>query len=334
MDTLMPRAVALFSGGLDSRLAVRLMQEQGIEVDALYVETLFRCCKAQASQAAAELGVRLLVHSVGEDYLELIRRPAYGYGKGANPCVDCRIFMARLARNCMEQLGACVVVTGEVLGQREMSQKRVDLDRISRQSGLEDRLLRPLSARLLAPTLPERQGQIDRSRLCAFSGRGRRELIALAGRLGIGTTAGPSPGCRLAEPHFAVRVRDLLLHHPAASRWQFDLLAAGRHARIDGLTKIVMGRNADDNAALEQLYNRQDAEPGALLVPADFPGPSVLVVGAATPWALELAGALMLRYSKSTGPHHAHLRRGRLDAAELVTIRPGEAADGVSWLGG
>jgi len=313
-------------------LAVRLMQEQGIEVDALYVQTLFRCCKAQAAQAAAELRVRLLVHSAGEDYLELIRQPAYGYGKGVNPCVDCRIFMARLARKCMDQLGACVVVTGEVLGQREMSQKRIDLDRIARQSGLEDRLLRPLSARLLAPTLPERQGQIDRSRLCAFSGRGRRELIALARRLGIGTTPGPSSGCRLAEAHFAGRVRDLLLHHPAATRWQFELLAAGRHARIDASTKIVVGRNADDNAALEQLYKRQDAEPGALLIPAGFPGPSVLVAGGAPPWALELAGALMLRYSKSAGPHHAHVRRGRLEAAELVAIRSREAANEISWL--
>ena len=328
----MPRAVALFSGGLDSMLAVRLMQEQGIEVDALYVQTLFRCCKAQAAQAAAELGVRLLVHFAGEDYLELIRRPAHGYGKGANPCVDCRIFMARVARQCMDQLGACVVVTGEVLGQREMSQKRIDLDRIARQSGLEDRLLRPLSARLLAPTLPERLGQIDRSKLCAFSGRGRRELIALARRLGIGTTAGPSSGCRLAEAHFAVRVRDLLVHHPAATRWQFELLAVGRHARIDASTRIVVGRNADDNAALERLFERQDAEPGALLIPADFPGPSVLVAGGRAPLALELAGALMLRYSKFEGPHHAHLRRGRLDAAELLAIRPREAANEPSWL--
>jgi hypothetical protein len=328
----MLRAVALFSGGLDSMLAVRLMQVQGFEVHALHVATLFRCCKVQAAEAASRLGVRLVVQSVADDYLDLIRRPAHGYGKAANPCVDCRIYMARTARLWMDELAACVVVSGEVLGQREMSQKRIDLDRIAGESGLEGRLLRPLSARLLAPTLPEREGKVDRAKLYAFSGRGRRELIALAGRLGIGTIPGPSSGCRLAEVAFAPRVRDLLTHHPAATRWQFELLGVGRHVRIDPQTKIVVGRNAEENAVLERFADRSDAEPCALMIPAGFAGPHVVVVGRVTPQALELAGALMLRYAKSPRPQQARVRPAQLDSADMTTIRRLEAADALSPL--
>jgi hypothetical protein len=318
----MPRAIALFSGGLDSTLAVRVMQEQGFEVEALNVRTVLRCCHAPAAEAAARLGVRLHIVPVGDDYLEIIRQPRHGYGKGVNPCVDCRIYMARLARRWMDELGATLVISGEVLGQREMSQKRVDLDRIAQQSGLADRLLRPLSAQLLAPTLAEREGLVDRSKLYAFNGRGRRPLIELATRLGVECVPSPSPGCPLAEVGFAPRVRDLLEHQPTATRWEFELLAVGRHFRVaDG--KIVVGRNAEQNAALESFWSRKDAPEAALWVPRSFNGPSALAIGPATPELARWTAALLLRYAKIAGPAEAEVRRAE-GASQLVAIEPSE----------
>ena len=159
-------------------LAIRLMQEQDIEVQALNFRTLFTCCQDNASQAARELGVKLTVVAEDDDYLELIRKPRFGYGKGANPCVDCRIYMFQIARRFMSQVNASFVVSGELLGQRPMSQKRRDLERIEHHSELQGLLLRPLSAKLLPETQPEIAGIVDRSRLLGFHGRGRKPLIS------------------------------------------------------------------------------------------------------------------------------------------------------------
>ena len=318
----MRRAIALFSGGLDSMLAVRILQEQGFLVDALNVRTTYACCKLPAAQAAAALGVELTVLSVGDDYLELIRRPQHGYGRGLNPCVDCRIYMASLAKRLMLQRDACVVVTGEILGQRPKSQKRVALSLVERESGLEGRLLRPLSARLLAPTIPECQGLVDRQRLYAFSGRSRKGLIQLAGQLGISAISGTSTGCALTVASFAPRVGDLLRFHPRASRWDFELLKVGRHLRIDAQTKVVLGRNATENAGLEESFSRSDAAECTLLIPETFQGPDALVVGPAGDPTLRLAGALMLRYTRRYAPADAQARVIHANATHLMRILP------------
>ena len=255
----MPRAVVLFSGGLDSMLSLRILQEQGLEVEALNVRTIYACCRATAAQTAVAMGARLTVLSVGDDYLDVIRNPLYGYGKGVNPCIDCRIYMCRMAKQFMQEVGACVVATGEILGQRPMSQKRDHLRVIARRSGLEGRLLRPLSAKLLEPTVTEREGSIDRQRLYDFNGRGRKRLIELAHLLGVPQIPSPSTGCALTEPLFAPRVRDLMQHDPLAVRWDFELLSYGRHLRFDVQTKVVIGRNASENAALRSFALREDA---------------------------------------------------------------------------
>ncbi len=201
MAAMSVRAVALLSGGLDSMLAIRVLQEQGVEVEALNFQTLFTCCQGQAAQAASELGVRLSVLSTDDSYLDLIRRPQHGYGRGANPCVDCRIYMFRAAARWMAETAADMVISGEIVGQRPMSQKKRDLAVIARRCGLEDRLLRPLSAKLLPPTLPERTGLIDRQRLYAFSGRSRKGLIELARQLGFSRIPQPSSGCAHRSRH-------------------------------------------------------------------------------------------------------------------------------------
>lgn len=273
------RAVVLFSGGLDSMLAVRILQAQGIDVDALTFRTLFTCCQDQAAQGARELGVRLSIASTEDDYLDLIRRPQHGYGRGANPCVDCRIYMFRRARTLLDELGADFVASGEVLGQRPMSQKRRDLLRIAHHADLDDRLVRPLSARLLPETAPERAGLLDRSRLYAFSGRSRKGLIALAQQLGIPRIPTPSTGCALTEVPLGQRVFDLLEHQPDNRRWDFELLQVGRHERLSPTVKCVLGRREAENRLLEALAARDDAQPATLVLPANFLGPAALLVG-------------------------------------------------------
>ena len=166
-------------------LVIRIMQEQGIEVEALNFKTIFTCCQDQSAQVARDMGVRMTVVGQEDDYLDLIRKPTFGYGKGANPCVDCRIYMFDRAKVFMEQIGADFIVSGEVVGQRPMSQKRKDLNVISYHSDLEDLLLRPLSAKFLPITLPEREGWVDREKLYEFQGRSRKGLIKLAKEFGF-----------------------------------------------------------------------------------------------------------------------------------------------------
>lgn len=279
-------------------LAIRILQQQGLEVEALNFQTIFTCCKDTAAQTARQLGVRLTVIGQEDEYLDLIRRPRYGYGKGANPCVDCRIYMFERARRFMEEVDACVVASGEVLGQRPNSQKRRDLAIIAKQSGLSGLLLRPLSAKLLPPTRPELDGRIDRERLYGFSGRSRKPLIALARQFGFPSIPAPSTGCSLTEKSFAPKVYDLIQLDPESRRWDFELLNVGRHLRIDPQSKVAVGRNKAENEALQAIYETPESRASALLRPKNFVGPSVVLIGAPTESALRTAGGLLLRYSK------------------------------------
>jgi tRNA-specific 2-thiouridylase len=303
----MLRIVALFSGGLDSMLAVRVVQLQGFEVEGLHVRPWYRCGRPDAAQAAARLGMRLTVLTAGEDYAEVLRRPRFGYGRGANPCVDCRIYMGRLARRLMDELGAVAVISGEVLGQRPMSQKRRDLDAIAFHSGLEDRLLRPLSAQLLPPTRPEREGLIDRQRLYAFTGRSRTPQERLAAEVGLGHWPGPSSGCALVHPEFGDRVRELMRFRPRARRWEFELAHFGHYRWLPEGVKVVVGRNAEENAALSALAADDAAGETVLVEPENFHGATALIAGPATPATLGCAAAEIARRTRHI-PAAARLR--------------------------
>jgi len=296
----MTRCVTLLSGGLDSMLAIRIMQAQGIEVEALNFKTMFTCCQDLSAQAAHRLGVRLTVVSQEDDYLELIKNPRFGYGKGANPCVDCRIYMFERAEKFMEQIGADFIVSGEVVGQRPMSQKRRDLDVISHQSGLEDLLLRPLSAKLLLPTLPERKGLVDRERLYAFQGRSRKGLIRLAKAYGLDEVPTPSTGCALTEPLFGKKVHDLIQIQVDPQPWDFQLVKVGRHFRFDDQTKVILGRDQTENQQLEYSHRLPEATSTALFDPESFSGPVALLSGPPTDEAIEFALGLVLRYGTKT----------------------------------
>ncbi len=297
------RAVVLMSGGLDSRLAVRILQEQGIEVHALNFKTVFTCCQDMSAQAARDLDIPLTVLGQQDDYLDLIRRPKYGYGKGANPCVDCRIYMFERAKTFMQHIGASLIASGEVVGQRPKSQKRKDLYLIAVKSGLREQLLRPLSAKLMPPTESELTGLVDRQRLFGFHGRSRKGLIELARGYGFSDAEIPSPstGCALTEPLFSNKVFDLMRLDDESSRWDFELLKTGRHFRADAATKVVVGRRESENIHLQYLIDLPDASTCSALVPNNFAGPTAIVVGPQTSAAIDFAGGLLCRYAHNPG---------------------------------
>jgi hypothetical protein len=284
----------LLSGGLDSTLAARLMLDQGIAVRGLYLSLSWGCCdKEKAVAAARQLGVPLMVLAVGDAYLDVLRAPKYGYGSGMNPCVDCRIYMFRLAKRYMEETGAQFVVTGEVLGQRPMSQMRRPLELIEHESGLEGLLLRPLSAQLLEPTLPELLGVVDRARLLRVAGRSRQEQLALAAAAGITEYSTPAGGCLLTDEHFARKARDLFAHEARPTTKDMELLTLGRHFRAGPRTKVILGRNEVENLMLEG-----HAEDGYTCLRPKFAGPAALVAGEDTPAARGLAVTLILQHTK------------------------------------
>ena len=309
------KAIALLSGGLDSTLAVCLIKEQGIEIEAVNFQTMFGCCKDDARQAAYQLGVKFNLIRVTEDYLKVIEKPKYGYGRGVNACVDCRIYMFLLAKKVMENAGASFIISGEVLDQRPMSQKMKDFQRIEADAELEGLILRPLSAKRLPLTLPEKEGIVDREKLLGVHGRSRKKLLELAAHYGIENPPMPSAGCALTSPAFAKKVRDIFEHRENYKSWEFEILKMGRHFRLDAQTKIVISRNQEQNELLENLHPE-----GTLLMTArNFGGPDVLFMGPHEKQNLEKAGAMMLRYSQQPLPPFCEIEiEGAEDCEPLV----------------
>jgi hypothetical protein len=322
----------MLSGGLDSMLAIRIMQQQGVAVDAVNFRTIFTCCQNRSAQAARELGVPLAVIAQEDDYIDLIRHPRFGYGKGANPCVDCRIYMFQRARRYMEQIGADFVVSGEVLGQRPKSQKRRDLEAIAYHSGLEDLLLRPLSARRLPATVPEREGMVDRDQLYDFWGRSRKGLIELARSFGFRSIPHPSTGCALTEVHFSKKVYDLMKRYPNATRWDFEILKMGRHFRFDDSAKVVVGRREMENQQLEYLHSLPDASSSAALRPHNYSGALALVIGPLTDEAVRFAGGLMCRYGKVDRVEEPQIEVLQRDRSWILSIGPCSTAQRATTL--
>ena len=265
------RILVLLSGGLDSMLAVKVLQEQGIRVTGLVFTSCF--FDAQAAQKAAEiLDIDLLVKDFSQEHLELVKNPPHGYGKNMNPCIDCHALMFRLAGEIRRQEKFDLVATGEVLGERPMSQNRQALKLIEKESELAGYLLRPLSAKLLEPTIPEREGLVDRNRLLAISGRQRTPQMELAKKYGIENYPTPSGGCLLTVTEFSQKLKELLVKYPQAAPDDALLLKQGRHL-WQGDIKFVVGRDHQENLVLEKL-----ARAGDLLARAKgVPGPTILV---------------------------------------------------------
>jgi tRNA U34 2-thiouridine synthase MnmA/TrmU len=318
------KAVALLSGGLDSTLAIKILQEQGIEIEAINFQTMFGCCKDDARKVAHELGVRLTMLPVGMDYVEMVKNPKYGTGKAINPCVDCRIYMFRLGKKFMETVGASFVVSGEVLGQRPMSQRFDCFETIERDAELQGLIVRPLSAKLLEPTIPEKEGVVSREKLYDIQGRSRAGLLELARKYGIENPPQPSTGCALTEPEFAKKVKDIFQFVGDYERWHFEILKTGRHFRLDPETKLIVGRDATENEYLAYLHPKGTT----LFSPLNFAGPSALLVGQATPEMLQEAGRLIFSYTKHRPTETPQVQwevDGKLGIIEISSALPEEA---------
>ena len=293
-------ALALLSGGLDSALAIHLVKRQGIEVTALHFPSFFSTVDPTGKDSpvqvlADNLEVPLILMPKGDDFLDIIRNPRHGLGKNLNPCIDCRIYTFIKAKKLMEDMGAAFIVTGEVAGQRPMSQRKDAMRLIDKRSGCEGIILRPLSAKALPATIPETEGLVDREQLLAVTGRSRKTQLALAREWGLKGYSPPAGGCLLTDPGFAGRLRDLLDDRADISRSDLKLLRMGRHIRLRPGLKIVVGRNEDENNRITDL-----ARGAMLFVPDGFPGPVILASGAPEPPEELLIGSVLRRYVKES----------------------------------
>ncbi|HLA21958.1 MAG TPA: tRNA (5-methylaminomethyl-2-thiouridylate)-methyltransferase, partial [Nitrosopumilaceae archaeon] len=292
------KVVALLSGGLDSRLAVKMMQNQGFEVEAVAIKTPFcdfdcgRGCGFEIRETADTLGVKLKTVYLGDDYIEMLKHPKHGFGSGMNPCIDCRSMMFEAGKKHMEEIGAEFIISGEVLGQRPMSQHAPALKTIEKESGLEGKIVRPLSAALLPPTEPELKGLIKREDLGKIRGRSRKDQLKMAQEFGIENPPNAGGGCLLTDPAFAIRVKDLFKHTETPTTNDIDLLKIGRHFRFDENTKLVVGRNKDENEIIKSLALVTDI----LLDAKDHVGPVSLIRGKNAQDHVGLGAAITLRY--------------------------------------
>lgn len=293
------KVVALLSGGLDSQLAVRMMQEQGFEVSAVAIKTPFcdfdcgRGCGFEIRERADDLNVNLKTVYLGDEYIEMLKHPKYGIGAGFNPCIDCRAMMFNAAKKHMDDIGAEFIISGEVLGQRPMSQHGPALRTIEKESGLVGKIVRPLSAALLPETDPEKNGLIKRENLGMIKGRTRRAQLDMAKKYGIENPPNAGGGCLLTDPTFGLRVKDLFAHTETPTINDIDLLKVGRHFRFDEQTKFVVGRNKDENEMIKAI-----ALPGDILFQArDHMGPVSILRGKNADVYVKFASSITLRYS-------------------------------------
>ena len=286
------KAICVFSGGLDSMLAAELIRAQGIDVLALFFETpFFTSHRARASARSMDLPFKVV--DITERHLEVVKHPKHGYGGNMNPCIDCHALMFRIAGEMLEAEEASFIFSGEVMGQRPMSQNKRALGLVAEESGLHGMLLRPLSAKCLSPTIPEEKGWVQRDQLKGFQGRSRKPQMAMAIDLGLGDYPAPAGGCMLTERGFSRRLKDLLSSKSEVIVNHLEALKLGRHFRISAEAKAIVGRNKRENEKLRELATKEDM----ILNTVSVPGPAVLMSGALLTEAIDLATQITLSYS-------------------------------------
>jgi len=289
----MSKALGLLSGGLDSILAAMALKRQGVEVTGIVFVTPFFGAE-RARKAARQIEIPLLVENIGEEHLAMLKNPRYGYGKNLNPCIDCHAMMFALAGRRVLTGEFDFLFSGEVLGQRPMSQNFNALQAVAKHSGCPQLILRPLSARLLPVTGMEEQGLVDRERLLDIQGRSRRRQEELAREWGLNEYPASGGGCLLTEKSFTPRLRDLLTHQPECTVTDVELLKLGRQYRLSPRAKLTLGRNKANNDALQALGGGERV----LVRAGSFAGPTGVVSGAPTAEDLELAAALVAAFGK------------------------------------
>jgi tRNA U34 2-thiouridine synthase MnmA/TrmU len=322
------KAIVLLSGGMDSILATKLMLEQGVEVHAMNFHIDFACCTkggaGAAKNAAAMLGVELETVDITKEYLEIFKKPKHGYGANINPCIDCKIFMLKKAKERMAEVGASFLVTGEVLGERPMSQRRDALNIIERDAGVRGILLRPLTAKTLPPTIPEKEGVVNREKLLDIRGRSRKPQIALAEKYGITEYPQPAGGCLLTDPGFAKRVKDLFAHGEVTVE-NLKLLKVGRYFRLPDGSKFAVGRDKDENALLQAVAVDGDI----FFKMRDCQGPIGLLRGEENDDTIKLAASIAAYHTKKRAePALAvnYWKKGEVSRA-TVSVKPADITE-------
>jgi tRNA U34 2-thiouridine synthase MnmA/TrmU len=310
------RAISLLSGGLDSILATWLILQQGVEVIGISFSTPFFDTE-KAKKAAEFLNIPLEIIDVTDEFIPILLNPRYGYGKNMNPCIDCHAFMIKKAKELLKKYNADFIVTGEVLGERPMSQNKQSLKIVEKYSDTEDILLRPLSAKLLPPTKPEREGLIDRNKLLDIKGRSRKIQLDLAKKIGLKEIPTPAGGCLLTEPNFSRRLKDLIEHQKLISKRDLELLKLGRHFRIDGV-KIIVGRNKEENEKLLELSKPED-----IIIKAEEPSPILLIPqNIENEKILEMAGKIAGYYSDHRDKEKVKIKIKHKEKEKELEIEP------------
>ena len=313
----MTTGIGLLSGGLDSMLAICVLREQDIHVEAVAFTTPF-FGSSNARKAAQLLNVSLHVLDITAIHLDMVKNPKYGYGSQMNPCIDCHALMFRQAGELLKNLGADFLFSGEVLGERPMSQNKNSLKTVARESGFEEFIIRPLSAKLLPVTKPEEEGKVDRERLLDIAGRSRKRQFELARHYGIREFPEPAGGCRLTEPNFSKRFKDLMHHQRDFSVRDIELLKVGRHFRLHEHTKCIVGRNEQENNRIEELQQRGDI----FITSEDIPGPAVLIPAPAVNdrELLMLAASICVRYSDAPAGAASEVTVNQDGVIEMISI--------------
>ncbi|MBW1847562.1 MAG: tRNA 4-thiouridine(8) synthase ThiI [Deltaproteobacteria bacterium] len=288
------RALGICSGGLDSMLSAVVLREQGIDVEWINFETPFFSSE-KAREASKQIKIPLRVKEITDEYLQMLKNPPRGFGKNMNPCMDCHALMFKIAGEMMKEENFDFLFSGEVVGQRPMSQTKPSLRYVEKTSGFVGYIVRPLSAKNLPETIPEKEGFVDRSQLLGFSGRSRKPQIALAKEYGITDYPAPAGGCLLTDKGFSDRLKDLFEHQESFTKNEIHLLKHGRHIRLKSGEKIIIGRTKDDNESITQYY---DPKKDTLIKIKGSPGPIVLIPQAAGENSVKFGAALCIGYSK------------------------------------
>jgi len=290
------KAIALFSGGLDSVLAIKLIQEQNIEVEGIYIDLGFEANREKTfylKNMAEKLNIKLHIIDKKEEYInDILFNPVYGYGKNMNPCIDCHAFMIRSAKEIMQDLGAKFIISGEVVGQRPMSQRLPALNSVNKLSNANGLILRPLSAKLLPPTIPEIKGWVNREKLLDISGRDRKRQLELAKKYGLENFESPSGGCLLTDINFSKRLKDYS-KYLKLTPYEIDILKVGRHLNYEGF-KIIISRNKDENPILKEYKGDKFLK----MFTKGFPGPVGLIQANSPEEIRKKAADFMVSYTK------------------------------------
>jgi len=313
----MSKALGLLSGGLDSMLAAMALKRQGVDVTGIvYVTPFFGAERAKI--AARQIGIPLIVKDISDIHLEMLKNPCYGYGRNLNPCIDCHAMMFRIAGEMVRDGDFDFLFSGEVLGQRPMSQNANALKAVAKHAGCRDLILRPLSAKLLPITPVEEQGLVDREQLLDIQGRSRRPQEALARQWGLKDFPGSGGGCLLTEKSFTNRLRDLLTHQPDCTPRDVELLKAGRQVRLSPQAKLTLGRNLQTNERLQELATVEHI----IFRAANFSGPTGLVSGQAEEKDIAVAAAIVAAYGKGQNEAQVQVLCVRGDERWQLTVTP------------